>query len=370
METKYGKVKSNIRDLIEKGHYEVGTQLPTESELMKKYSVSRYTIRRAMGELENEHYIYCIQGGGMYVENWQAAKNKGINNKAIGVITTRLADYIFPSIISGIDRAISSHGYSILLSNTHNDHDKERQSLQQMLSSNIDGLIIEPTQSARSNPNDDIYQKIKNSHLPTIFINAHYDDSSLPYLDLTDRQTEHKLISLLFKAGHKRILGVYKVDDLQGIDRMKGFLDAYSECPKSLLQSDMVMYQSSDDVSEIFNQISKRLQAENHPTAIACYNDELAIQVMDVVRSLGMKIPEDVSIVGFDDYQLSKYVLPGLTTAAHPKNKMGFDAGQMILNLINGKHVEPIIYHPDIISRNSVFNLNSQNNTDKSSNEQ
>lgn len=359
MTTKYEKVKTNIRELIKSGQYEVGKQLPTESDLMKKYQVSRYTIRRAMGELENEHYIYRIQGGGMYVDNWQEAQNQKPNNKVIGVITTHLADYIFPSIISGIDRAIASSGYSILLSNTHNDQKQERQSLNQMINSDIDGLIIEPTQSALPNPNNDLYVKLRNSKFPTIFINAHYDNSSFPYLDVADRETEHKLINTLFDAGHRRILGVFKVDDMQGVDRMRGYLDAYTDHPKSLLQSDLVMYQSSDDVTNIFAQIARRLQVDQRPTAIACYNDQLTIQVMDVVRSIGLHIPTDVSIVGFDDYQLSAYVLPGLTTAAHPKNKMGMDAGTMILQRIAGKKVDPIIYHPKIIMRKSVRKITS-----------
>lgn len=358
MATKYEKVKDCIRKVIQDGQYPVGSQLPTESELMKKYQVSRYTIRRAMGELENEHYIYRIQGGGMYVENWQNdQKNRAVNHKAIGVVTTHLADYIFPSIISGIDRAISNQGYSILLSNTHNDHTQERQSLQQMLNSDIDGLILEPTQSAHPNPNQDLYQEIESSHIPALFINAHYDKSPLPYLDITDRQTEHELINTLFAAGHRRILGVFKIDDLQGVNRLSGFLDAYTEHPESILLSDVIMYQSSDDVARIFAKITQRLQGNTIPTAIACYNDQLAIQVMDVVRSVGMRIPDDISIVGFDDYQLSAYVMPGLTTATHPKNKMGMDAGQMILRMINGEKVEPIIYHPEIIKRDSVKNL-------------
>ena len=114
MTTKYEKVKEQIRRVISSGQYQPGDQLPTESTLMDKYGVSRYTIRRAMGELENEHYIYRIQGGGMFVEDWQAQRQQQpVNQKVVGVITTHLADYIFPSIISGIDRSLSQQGYSI-----------------------------------------------------------------------------------------------------------------------------------------------------------------------------------------------------------------------------------------------------------------
>lgn len=68
--TKYENVKKSIIREITSGQYKVGDKLPTESILMTRYAVSRYTIRRAMGELENEHYIYRIQGGGMFVEDW------------------------------------------------------------------------------------------------------------------------------------------------------------------------------------------------------------------------------------------------------------------------------------------------------------
>ena len=125
-EIKYEVVKKGIKEAIERGDYQVGEKLPTESDLMAKYQVSRYTVRRAVGELQNDHYVYRIQGGGMYVDDWQDSSTKRIiNNKMIGVITTHLADYIFPSIISGIDRAVSARGYSLIISNTHNNREKD-----------------------------------------------------------------------------------------------------------------------------------------------------------------------------------------------------------------------------------------------------
>lgn len=352
--TKYENVKKSIIREITSGQYKVGDKLPTESILMTRYAVSRYTIRRAMGELENEHYIYRIQGGGMFVEDWQANRKRMINNKMIGIVTTHLADYIFPNIISGIDRAISSAGYTLLLSNTHNDHAQERQSLQKMLDSNVDGLILEPTQSAIPNPNKDLYQKIESSKIPALFINAHYDDLNIPYIQLKDRQIEYNLMEMLFNRGHQHILGIFKIDDIQGVERMRGFMDAYANHPEFSYLSDVIMYQSADNMAKIFEKVAHYIEPNNYPTAIICYNDELAIQIMNVVRSIGMKIPENISVVGFDDYQLSKYVTPGLTTVVHPKNRMGVEAGKMILKMIAGGKVSPLTYDAEIIQRNSV----------------
>lgn len=122
MQAKYEKVEEALKNKILAGEYQIGEKLPTETELMNKYGVSRYTVRRSVGDLENEHLIYRIQGGGMYVNDWQSAKANSIsNNRMIGVIATHIADYIFPSIISGADQIISDNGFAMLLANTHND---------------------------------------------------------------------------------------------------------------------------------------------------------------------------------------------------------------------------------------------------------
>ncbi|MDO4679998.1 MAG: GntR family transcriptional regulator [Aerococcus sp.] len=354
-ENKYEMIERGLRTVIENGEYKVGDKLPTESELMAQYGVSRYTVRRAIGDLQNEHYVYRIQGGGMYVDDWQGhQKQRVINNKMIGVVTTHLADYIFPSIIAGIDRAISAQGYSLVVSNTHNNREKERQSLQQMIDNKVAGLIIEPTQSALPNPSIDLYQQVAEAQIPCIFINAHYHQLDIPYLEVKDREAEQKMIEYLIGQGHQRILGIFQVDDMQGLHRMQGFINAYMLHPDISYLSETVMYQSGQDMTKVFDQVARILDKADRPTAVVCYNDELAIQIMDVIRSLNLKIPADISIVGFDDYVLSRYLEPRLTTVEHPKGKMGLDAGKMIMACINGEEVDPILYDLKMVYTDST----------------
>ncbi|MEE6663190.1 GntR family transcriptional regulator [Limosilactobacillus fermentum] len=348
-ENKYEIVKKGVQEMIEQGNFNIGDKLPTESELMERYQVSRYTVRRAIGDLQNAHYVYRIQGGGMYVDDWQESKSQlTINNKMIGVVTTHLADYIFPSIISGIDRAISAQGYSLIVSNTHNNREKERQSLQQMIDNKVAGLIIEPTQSALPDPNIDLYQKIQEAGIPMIFINAHYPEIEAPYLEVNDTAAEQAVVNHLIKLGHQRILGIFQVDDMQGTNRLKGFINAYMSHPEISYLSKTVMYQSGQDMTKVFEQVSKIMDTPDRPTAVVCYNDELAIQIMDVIRSLDLAIPSDVSIVGFDDFVLTRYLDPELATVEHPKEKMGLDAGKMIVSLVKGEDVSSIKYDLDL----------------------
>lgn len=355
MDTKYDVVKKGLRNDIISGKFAIGDKLPTEAQLTKQYNVSRYTVRRATAGLEQEHYLYRIQGDGMYVNDWEKTPATKTENKIIGVVTTHLADYIFPEIISGIDQVVSDAGYAVFISNTHNTFDRERRSLLRIIESGVSGLIIEPTMSALPNPNKDLYDQIKQLNIPTVFINSKYEDLDFNCLAVNDIESEAQLVQHLIKQGHKRILGVFKVDDIQGAHRMQGFYKAFQTKPDYALDSNIIMYQSNDEENNalILNKIETYLESANAPTALALYNDSLAIQTIDLVKSLGFRIPEDIAIVGFDDYGLSTYMTPSLTTNRHPKRKMGRDAAQILLNIIDGQPGHDVIYEPDIIIRNS-----------------
>ncbi|MCY9805942.1 GntR family transcriptional regulator [Lentilactobacillus senioris] len=358
MATKYENVKQDLKQKITSGEYAINQKLPTESVLMAKYKVSRYTVRRAISDLENDHFIYKIQGGGMYVDDWrQKDTHSKKENKFIGLLSTHIADYIFPNIINGVDRMISDHGYMLVISNTHNDQERERESLMEMLDKNVAGLIIEPTQSALPTTNADLYDRIRELGIPTVFINAIYPEmeADFPYVTTNDYGGERKLTNYLIEQGHKRILGIFQVDDIQGVRRMEGFTAAYREHPDIFLDAQILMYQSSDKLVNVFERIEGYLKGPDRPSAIVCYNDQLAIQVIDLVRSLDLTVPTDISVAGFDNYQIGAYIDPSLTTMMHEKEKMGHDAADLLLQLIDGKtDGKSIEYDPSLVVRGST----------------
>lgn len=360
MEVKYEIVKQTLRKEIISGKYQINQKLPTESELMKRFNVSRYTVRRAVGDLENEHYIYRIQGGGMFVQDWQRNWSADDTNKLIGVISTHIADYIFPPIISGIDSILSEKGYSLIVGNTLNNHTRERQSLLNMLDLKIAGLIIEPTQSALPNPNLDLYQQIKEYQIPTILFHATYPQVDFPSLLTQDEIAERNLVDYLFKLGHNKVLGIFQIDDRQGANREAGMIRAYQEAGIPITDSEMIMYQSNDKVSAILNRVDRILANDDCPTAIACYNDHLAMTVIGHLQRKGIKVPDEVSVVGFDNYELARTLNPSLTTADHPKRKLGEDAGQMMLKLINGEQVNSITYPVPLIKGTSTKSIKEE----------
>ena len=217
---KYALVKNYIKHLLKENFICYGEKLPSEHELMEKFKVSRHTIRQAFGELTSEGHIYKEQGKGTFSNYRKDAKHKQI----IAVLTTYIAGFVFPGIISGIEQALSDEGYMMLLSNTNNIKEREAQYLMSILEHNVVGLIMEPTKSARVNTNLQLLENIRGKGIKFVFLNACYDDFDSAYVLLDDYKGGFIATEYLIQLGHTKIAGIFKTDDKQGVNRENGFM--------------------------------------------------------------------------------------------------------------------------------------------------
>lgn len=367
MQTKYSIVKQAIKSKILDGTFQPHQKISSESELMKQFNVSRHTVRLAVGELVNQGWLYREQGAGTFcADRSKEDINKSISNqKNIAIITTYISDYIFPSIIRGAESYLSKHGYHVSLFSTNNDHEKERHFLESILTQHFDGVIVEPTKSAISNPNINYYLNLERQDIPYIMINAFYDELEPLSITVNDEkggyiQTEH-----LIKLGHQRIVGLFKNDDGQGPKRMKGYLQAHRKNGVMINPNHIITYKTEEKYQRPKEEIAKLLALPEHerPTAIVCYNDELALALLDVIREKGMQVPEDISIIGFDDSFLAEVSEVKLTSVKHPKTELGELAGKMILDIVKSTRGNPhkskevfesIVFEPELVLRQST----------------
>lgn len=356
-------MKNHIKQWIVEGKYKPHDKLPTESELMKQFDVSRHTIRRAISELEIEQYVYKIQGGGMYIAQWSelqapvAAEHK----RTIAVLTTHISEYIFPKIISGIEKELAANDYTMLLASTQNNRELEQKNLANLLRNNLSGIIVEPTQSALDSENIGFYRNIVDTHMPCIMINGHLQNIDVPYLVMDDVKGGRIGVEYLLSQGHSRILGVFKTDDVQGIHRMNGFTQAFQQNTPAASVGQFVAYSTNDSIEMIWQRIEPFLQLPKpqRPTAIFCYNDELASNLMNALAKKGFDVPHDFSVLGFDDASIAALLTPSLTTIRHPQEEMGRQAAQKMMALIEGESVDNTIYEPTLVVRQSVKTLKS-----------
>ena len=136
-----------------------------------------------------------------------------------------ISDYIFPSIIRGIENELRESGYSLLLASTNNDHELEKECLKKMIAYGVDGLIVEPTKSNQYNPNLALYVALREQGIPMVMINAAYEELNASYICLDDVKVGFMAAEYLIKRTSASVVH-HKIDDLQGKYRMKGFISA------------------------------------------------------------------------------------------------------------------------------------------------
>lgn len=361
-ETKYNQIKEWIKSKIIDETFVPNQKISSEYELMKQFSVSRHTVRVAIKELVNEGWLYTEQGAGTFCANKPINSKEIVKHKRIAIITTYISDYIFPSIIRGAEAELSKEGYQVSLFSTNNDHEEEKRILDLVTNQQFDGAIIEPTKSAFSNPNLKYYFQLEASGIPYIMINAFYDELDPTSVLVDDEkggyiQTEH-----LLKKNHKNIIGFFKTDDMQGVRRLKGFIKAFRDYETPISPENIITYKTEEKATSPAEILKYMLEKQsNGITGIVCYNDELAMSLLEVLRQKKMNVPEDISIIGFDNSFFADISEIKLTTIEHPKSELGKKAARLVLDLIKNKKskfTETFIFDPVLIERSSTKDLN------------
>lgn len=353
---KYQKLKDHIVAAIKSKDLRVGEKIDSENELAEKFEISRHTVRQALGELVNEGWLYKIQGKGTFVD--REPKEAANKSKTVAVITTYLNDYIFPSIIRGIDSVLSVNGYNISLSCTYNQHEKERLCLENLLNQDIAALIVEPTKSALPNPNIDIYKKFGDYGIPILFIHGCYRELNYSYVVEDDAEAAFLATKHLIDLGHEKIGGIFKIDDIQGHMRFTGFLKTQQENSVKTSDSRILWFETSDMEDGFKSKYASLGKLLSECTAVVCYNDQIAVKIMDIIREKDLNIPENISIVSFDDSFLAVASEIKLTTVAHPKEALGEEAAKAIISMIKRvQNYYDIKMKPKLVVRGSTQKL-------------
>lgn len=355
---KYFTLMEELKEEIISGRIQPGEKLPSENQFTVQYSLSRHTVRKALSLLEQEGYIEACHGKGTFCSEKMRHMKKSRN---IAVVTTYISDYIFPRLIQGIDNVLSEQGYSIILKNTGNSRQKEAKCLEELLQKDIDGLIIEPSKSQLSCRHPGLYENLEKYQIPYIFIQGIYTEmKDKPHILMDDARGGYLVTKYLLEQGHRRITGFFKADDIQGIQRHKGYVRALQEAGIPYDPDLVVWFHTEDRRSKPSMMVKEMVKTGSLPHGIVCYNDQIAVQVIESLEDCGLQVPKDISVTGYDNSLYAKRGT-GITTIAHPQERLGEMAAELILEKINGvseedSKVERLI-QPELIVRGSCRRL-------------
>jgi len=352
---KYLQVADTLRQEIAEGVFRDGQTLMTEEELRLRFDVSRQTIRQAISLLEADGLVDRRRGSGTYVRHGPR-RRQGIIH--VGVITTFITDYIFPSIAQGMEAVLNENGAVLSLNAMYNDVRTERNILERMLEEPVDGLIMEGCRTAMETPNRDVLMKFSQRNIPVLFVNGYYPGMEhVPHVVMDDYGGGRMAARTAAEKGYTRPAGLFKTDDLQGEGRLNGFLDELHIRGIDVPERRLLRF-STEERNDLWESPKGKALLEvllnREADCLICYNDIFAAQFMAKLQEMGMRIPEELGIIGFDNATISGMLQPALTTLGHPKDAFGALAARKLLRMIAGEREQSVRMDWTLIERDSL----------------
>jgi len=363
---RYYQLKKILQSQIKRGKYKLGDKISSENELVEKYGISRPTVRQALNELVQEEWLYKERGRGTFCGFIPPETSRKI--KSIAIFIPSVLSYIFPHILRGIDDVTHQKGYHIILVHSDGRVEKEKEQLRSLMNKDVKGFIIDRADSALK---DDLYLahffELKKRGIPFVLMDNFIEGLECSYVKLDDALGGYLATEYLIKLGHKRIGYISLNTYQQGIDRHKGYKEALGKYSLEYDESLVKIYEARAGAPKIGNSIQLLVDEllalkEKRPTAIFFYNDEIAHCGYNAIRKRKLRIPEDISIVGFDNCEIAIPSSLHLTTVEHPKYKLGKKAVEILFQQIENKNsiAQRVVLKPALIIGNSCRDLRTK----------
>ncbi len=355
------KILYDILNNINSGKLKNGDKLPTETQLMEKYNVSRSCVKNALTQLKKMGFAKSNKKGGTYI-NLVMESIKSYNVPVILPYCSNLSDttglFYNPKLLSGIQHFALNNNMNCQYYNYSGSISIKRNILEHLINEKPDGIIIYPKTYTEFT---DIYSKLDILKIPICFIDRKFVSLSSPLITTDNYNAMKTLVKRLIKKGHKYIgfYGFYKsnFNPTTIIDRFKGYYDAHVESglivyPHLIFQHESVGFAISDYLYDCFFN-----NKEKNATAVACISDSLAYTLQIMLHRHNISIPNDVSIVGFDNVLNNNFIPYKLTTIEQDFYKIGHNAAKTIYNMINNQNVKDIYVPGKLIEGNSDISI-------------
>lgn len=332
---------TNIKDVAKRAGVSIATVSRALSDPDKLATRTRERVIAAINELN-------------YRPNSHALSLRSRKSNTIIVMVPDLANPFFSNVLAGIEKVAAANRYSMLLADTHDDISIERQCVQQLSAKRVDGIVQLGARTA-----EELLDGRPGSEIPFIHAIESSAPTECPTVAIDNVRAAHDIASHLVSLGHKKIgiIAGPKDSAITGF-RLTGYFEALKAGgidPESVPCEYGTFHLASGEAAAA----TLLLQARPKLTALICMSDELAMGAIKGAHDIGMSVPDDLSVVGFDNIPASAYYIPPLTTVTQPAKKVGVLSMTILLAMLNGDDIPKNhnTLYADLVVRRSAQKL-------------
>lgn len=278
-----------------------------------------------------------------YQPNALARHFRRSKTNTILVIVPNIENTIFSQMVQGIEATAAQNNFRVLLGNTNRNVDKEYDFLNLLRQRQVDGMILLSGKIDNQTLNGLVEQ------YPVVLVSEYLEGVDITTVCIDNVTCGKIATEHLIKLGHKRIAHISgSMDTLLSRDRLNGYLQAITQFGLKL--DDRLIHEGDFSFESGYKQMRELLHLENRPTAVFASSDEMAMGAIKATKDHGLKVPEEVAVVGFDNIRFSSIFDPGITTVAQPAIEMGNTSMKLLLEHLN----DPSFQHQKIMLKSEL----------------
>ncbi len=327
-------------------------------DIAEKLKISSATVSRALKDdpvvsKKTKKKIFELAEQMGYRANHFARNLRSQKTNTIGVIVPRLNSYFMSSVISGIEHEANREGYNLIISQSSESYDKELSNVKTMFNNRVDGLLVSLAYNTR---NVDHFDFFFSKNIPLIFFDRVPDRKECTNVLIDNKKAAFEATAHLIEQGCQRICHITaNITTNVYFDRLAGYKQALEAYNIPFNKDYIIINDLSQDAG--VEAAEKLLELSPRPDGVFVANDNCAVGCMVALKSSGIKIPQDIAFVGFNNDPVSTVIEPNLTTINYPGYKVGVAAAKNLIDHLNGKTniqiTDTIILRSELIIRQS-----------------
>lgn len=312
-------------------------QTPTLHDVSKAAGVSTATVSRCLNtpNLVSEDTRKLVNDAVQrlgYAPNFNARAMASRRTHTIGAIIPTMENAVFARGLQAFQEALHAKGFTLLVASSSYRADIEADQIRALVSRGADGLLL-----IGHDRDPNIYSFLETQNVPALVSWSHDTQSSVPSIGFDNRKSMRALAERVIEMGHRRIAVITAATEVndRARERVGGVRDALTAA--DFKADNLTVIETTYGIETGAKAFEQLMAISPRPTAVICGNDVLAVGAIKQARALGIDVPGDVSITGFDDIELATIVMPALTTVHVPHGDMGAGAARLLVEMVEGK---------------------------------
>jgi DNA-binding LacI/PurR family transcriptional regulator len=352
---RYKEIKNML--LAEIARMNSNDRLPSRHELCKRMDTAKATLDKAINELVAEGALYSKGGSGTYVvgSGDQLTIHTG---QSWGVIVRDVRDTFFADIVRGVENVAQSYGINIILGNSDEDFEKQEQYIKRLSLSDVSGLIVVPVVNRDEEQTNRFYYQLKELKMPIVFCCRNVERINAPMVLSNDFYGGYIVTKHLLEQGYRHIAYIAAEKYRASADRCQGYITVLLENGIEINRKIITIEDKGqlEYCSVGYAAMKRFLTSGQSMDAVFCFNDKVAQGAYQAIAEAGLRVSDDIGVVGYDNSDICEKLTPVLTSVAYKNLEIGTKAAEVLYKQMSGEfspEFEFYLFNPEMVVRDS-----------------